>query len=66
MAIHHLANPKNYVTDAQKAERLAICAKCPYVQMAGLQCGLCLCLVRLKAKLKTEECPANPPRWPKL
>lgn len=60
-----LANRKNYVSEAIQAQRKAICATCPHIRAVGLQCGLCLCLVNLKTKLKTEQCPDKPPRWEK-
>lgn len=66
MALHHLANRKNYVDEAIKQARQAICAKCPHIQLSGLQCGLCLCLINLKTKLKTEQCPDTPPKWRKV
>ena len=63
MAILDLSNRKNYVDDATQAQRRAICATCPHIRAAGLQCGVCLCLIRLKTKLKTEECPIG--KWAK-
>lgn len=48
--------------------RLVVCVKCEHFQPATSTtqptCGLCGCIVKLKAWLATEQCPATPPRWP--
>ena len=52
-------------TDEWKA-RLAVCGTCEHFQKATSTtqptCGLCGCLVKLKAFLQTERCPDS--RWP--
>ena len=53
--------------DERKA-RIAMCVMCEHFQPATSTtmptCGLCGCVVKLKARLATEDCPDNPPRWP--
>lgn len=51
------------------ARRLAICKgqnedgsdRCEHLAWPGLNCGLCLCFVSLKAQLKNQRCPAG--KW---
>lgn len=52
-----------YVSEDVKSERLAICHECPNRKKS--RCGLCGCFLSLKTSLKTEECPAVPPKWKK-
>lgn len=40
--------------------RYAVCRKCPHY--AKYQCALCRCVVYVKAKVATEDCPAG--KWP--
>lgn len=67
MPIQDLLNPKNYVTKDLYRERLDICNYCPLrlneSRGKRLQkfstCPECGCIISLKAKLKTENCPIN-------
>jgi hypothetical protein len=45
------------------AERMAICKACP--EWRDGKCGLCGCGLVAKTAWAREECPADPPRWPK-
>jgi hypothetical protein len=42
-------------------DRDSKCGVCPYRK--GAWCTKCRCLIKLKTKLATEECPDTPPRW---
>ena len=65
MAIYHLANPNHYVDPETYRKRLTICNECPerleYSKGKTLKklsrCPECGCILSLKAKLDTEECP---------
>ena len=62
MAIYDLLNKKKYISALEQDRRKAVCATCPKLAMAGLQCGVCKCLINLKVKLITENCPLG--KWP--
>jgi len=49
------------VSEAVKAERLAICDVCEHRK--GDRCGLCGCYLPLKTKMNNVVCPDKPPRW---
>lgn len=49
------------VSAAVHGQRQVPCATCPHRQ--GYWCGKCKCLIYLKTKLATEQCPDDPPRW---
>ena len=42
------------------SERLSICDKCEH--RLGSFCGVCSCLIAVKARLKSKDCPAG--KWP--
>jgi len=45
--------------------RLLTCSFCPHMKkipIAGPQCRLCGCMMRVKARIPDAECPDN--RWP--
>jgi len=42
-------------------DRQSKCGVCPHRK--GAWCKKCKCLIKLKTKLATEECPDSPPRW---
>ena len=49
-----------HVSDTDKANRLKICSACPHVIKLTpdlWQCGVCTCLLQVKAGLATEKCP---------
>ena len=52
------------VSPAIHSQRQAKCAVCPH--RSGYWCTPCKCLIYLKTKLATEQCPDNPPRWTKV
>jgi|TARA_R110000796_G_scaffold117692_3_gene230693 hypothetical protein len=43
-----------------REKRIAICQSCTYLEEQ--KCGICGCLIRLKASKKKEECPLG--KWP--
>lgn len=43
------------------SERLSLCRDCEFRE--GERCGVCGCFVQLKAKVGTEKCPHDDPRW---
>jgi hypothetical protein len=51
-----------FVTDEQKAERLSICADCPYFNHRQKRCLKCGCKMRFKTALKVATCPMD--KWP--
>jgi len=67
MPIYDLLNPKQYVDNQTYLNRLDTCQKCPHRQnkyqrhtiLSTDQCPLCKCIIKLKAKLKTEDCPKH-------
>ena len=52
------------VSENVRKERLTTCKSCPKLNKIG-QCKICFCFVNLKTRLKSEQCPDNPPRWKK-
>lgn len=63
---NHVADGCSYVTNEQLSVRLHACESCEFRD--GLFCGhaRCGCLIWLKARWQTENCPAEPTRWPKI
>ena len=67
MAIYDLARPSKYVSKELYRKRLELCNSCPDRLKASNEralaktsrCPLCGCFIYLKAKLSTENCPAN-------
>ena len=59
MPILDLFDSNLHVSEEIQKTRLELCEKCPYLRKrVGAQvCFLCGCFLRLKTKLKTEECP---------
>ena len=51
------------VSKEDYAERLDTCIACEHVQKKHMRCGLCGCMLQLKAKMKTTTCPDTPSRW---
>lgn len=49
------------VPDEVYAKRLATCMTCEKYLQESQQCGVCTCLIFIKAKLTTEECPLK--KW---
>lgn len=45
------------------AERLDACMGCEHVNKKSMRCGLCGCMLQMKARMKTAECPDKPSRW---
>ena len=57
-----------FVTTEERKARLAVCVVCEHFQPATSTtqptCGLCGCVVKLKAWMATEDCPAD--KWTKI
>jgi len=67
MAVYHLLNPKNYIPQAEKDKRRAICNGCDRRNPRLDKCRVCGCLLNLKIKLAQEECPEGKwKKWKKL
>lgn len=60
----HAADGFAKVTHEQLRDRLTACQECPFRN--GLSCSKCGCWTALKAGMRSENCPAHPPRWPNL
>lgn len=50
------------VTEDEYKDRLQTCATCEHF-LRERRCGLCGCVVAMKAQMKTADCPDN--RWTK-
>jgi hypothetical protein len=58
MPIWDLLDKNNYIQDPRIVrERIYTCSNCPRLYRATGQCADCLCFVKQKAKLGTEDCP---------
>jgi hypothetical protein len=65
MAIFDLLNPNKYVHNNHYKKRLAICNACPErlekdngKKLTSVStCPICRCVISLKTKLSTEQCP---------
>lgn len=62
---------KKEAPPALHRQRLDICRgserkgipRCEHLAFTNLNCGLCLCLIDVKSRMKSMKCPAN--KWPK-
>jgi NADH pyrophosphatase NudC (nudix superfamily) len=54
------------VDDAELARRKSICAECPHWRSDSRRCVKCGCKTDAKLRSAAEQCPDNPPRWPKV
>jgi len=45
-------------------ERIEACEKCEHRK--NIKCGLCGCIVAVKARMETADCPNTPSKWPKI
>jgi hypothetical protein len=43
-------------------KRMQTCLDCPDFRDDG-RCGICGCVMKVKAGWKTSTCPATPPKW---
>jgi predicted RNA-binding Zn-ribbon protein involved in translation (DUF1610 family) len=67
MPIYDLVNPSKYVSREEYQRRLRICNSCPlrlnaskgYKLTKFSRCPECGCIISLKAKLSTENCPVG-------
>jgi hypothetical protein len=44
-------------------DRLTICVDCEHFDQRSIRCRKCGCWLKNKARLKTEHCPLDPPKW---
>lgn len=58
----HLLDPERLIEDKDIiAKRLEICKACPELIQATSQCKKCGCVMTLKTKLSSAECPIG--KW---
>ena len=48
---------KFFVTDQVYKDRIAICKECVYYSKPLGQCKRCLCFMKIKARIGSQECP---------
>jgi len=61
---HYVKNGMPNVSASEYQDRLEACNTCPHKKEST--CGLCGCVIALKAKMATSDCPDDPPRWPEI
>ena len=56
------------VTPTEYKERLKACQRCEHRQEGTHtnSCGLCGCIIEIKAQWATNTCPDNPSKWPEV
>ena len=67
--LENLPDIQDAAPEHLSSQRLAICRgsledgsdKCEHLAWPGMNCGLCLCFVDLKARMKNQKCPAG--KW---
>lgn len=57
----HLINKDNYTVDDEAKKRFDICKLCPEFIDLTTQCKKCGCIMSLKTKLKSAQCPIG--KW---
>ena len=62
MAIHDLFDKNKYLTSEERQLRNSICKICEYAVFGKKTCSVCGCVIWLKSRLRTEECPKG--KWP--
>ena len=60
----HLANGAQNVTKKEYLSRMDICNSCVHFIHKDNTCGICGCLMHIKAKWQTSQCPKD--KWDKL
>tara|TARA_R110000744_G_scaffold198345_5_gene317595 strand:- start:2538 stop:2810 length:273 start_codon:yes stop_codon:yes gene_type:complete len=53
-----------HVTHEEYEDRISICMGCPFVNYKEDRCNDCGCYIKIKARLKVEDCPQG--YWRKL
>lgn len=53
-----------HVTHEEYEDRLMVCHSCPFLNHKETQCTDCGCYVKVKARLKVEDCPQG--YWKRL
>jgi hypothetical protein len=59
--VRFVASGGKMTTPEERERRLQICRECPH--FSGSKCSICGCISRWKARLASEHCPDDPPRW---
>jgi hypothetical protein len=62
-AVRFVASGGALVDRAEQERRLGICRECEHFDAQPGRCRICGCVARWKARIETEHCPDNPPRW---
>jgi hypothetical protein len=62
-AVRAVASGFAAVDQAEQERRLAICRACAHYDPDRQRCRKCGCLARWKARLQSEHCPLDPPKW---
>jgi hypothetical protein len=62
-AVGFVASGFAIVDQAEQERRLAICRACEHYDSTQGRCRICGCVASLKARLASQQCPDNPPRW---
>ena len=61
MPLYNIFKPNNKVPKEIYHSRLATCYTCPLFKHNTGRCGVCGCVMKLKAKLANEHCPEH--KW---
>ncbi|MEO1263978.1 MAG: DUF6171 family protein [Bacteroidota bacterium] len=64
MAIYDLLDKNKYLNAEERQQRNAICKNCEHSILGQKTCSVCGCVIWLKSRLKTEDCPKG--KWPAL
>ena len=56
---------KFFVPNEVYEERMAICKSCTYYHSLLGNCKICLCFMKVKARLSYSQCAATPKKWQK-
>ena len=62
----HVGDGLKKVSIEQFKERIATCNKCPLRVKNRCTHPKCGCFIDIKAWWASEDCPDDPPRWPRL
>ena len=65
-AAKHIADGMEKVTIEQFKARIDVCNKCEYRLKNRCTHPKCGCFLDIKAWWKSEDCPDEPPRWPRI
>ena len=63
---NHIKDDCTAVTKEQLTERLLACERCPHRGIFRCRNSDCGCFIWIKARMRSQRCPDNPPRWPEI